>query len=109
SRTTIGDFIDEMARLLHCPPPQKTLPLAVPRAACVVFELLRRLGVRKKAGPINRAGLRFLGTSRWVDILRARTELDFFPQIQFREGLAETLVRAKEDADERTEFAHTSR
>jgi nucleoside-diphosphate-sugar epimerase len=108
SRTTIGEFIDELARLLNCPLPQKVLPLAVPKVVCTVFELLQRLGVRKKAGPINRAGLRFLGTSRWVDILRARTELDFFPQVQFREGLAETLVRAKEDADERTAFAHAS-
>jgi nucleoside-diphosphate-sugar epimerase len=108
SRTTIAEFVDEIARLLVCPPPRKTLPLVVPRTACVVFELLQRLGIRKKAGPINRAGLRFLGTSRWVDIRRARTELKFSPQIQFREGLAETLVRAKEDADERTEFAHAS-
>ena len=108
SRTTIGEFIDELARLLQCPLPKKTLPLAVPRAACVVFEMLQRLGIRKKAGPINRAGLRFLGMSRWVDIRRARTELDFSPQIQFREGLAETLFRAKEDADEHTKLVHAS-
>src|SRR5258708_5060198 len=38
SRTTIGEFVDEMARLLACPPPRKTLPLVVPRTACVVFE-----------------------------------------------------------------------
>jgi nucleoside-diphosphate-sugar epimerase len=108
SRTTIGQFVDEMARLLGCPSPGKTLPLFVPRTACRLFEMLQRVGIRKQAGPINRAGLRFLGTSRWVDIRRARTELGFSPKIQFREGLAETLLRAKEDADERTKFAHAA-
>jgi nucleoside-diphosphate-sugar epimerase len=85
------------------------LPLIVPRAACLVFEALQALGLRRKPVPINRAGLRFLGTSRWVDIDRARKELEYSPKVQFREGLAETLEGTGENADERTAFAHAPR
>ena len=106
SRTTIGEFVDFLAELLDCPPPQKNLPLIIPRAACVLFETLQRLGLRKGPGPINRAGLRFLGTSRWVDIGRARTELGFSPRIQFREGLAETVVRSGTLTHEDATIAH---
>jgi nucleoside-diphosphate-sugar epimerase len=109
SRTTIGEFIDTLAQLLKCPPPRKTLPLVVPRTATLVFEMLQRLRIRRNPGPINRAGLRFLGTSRWVDIRRARTELGFSPQIQFRKGLTETLARSGENAHEHAPFAHASR
>jgi len=106
SRTTIGQFVDVLAELMDCPPPRRSLPLIVPRTACVLFETLQRLGLRKKPGPINRAGLRFLGTSRWVDIQRARAELGFSPRIQFREGLAQTIVRSGTPAAERPAFAH---
>ena len=109
SRTTIGEFVDALAQLLNCPAPRKTLPLVIPRMAILVFEMLQRLGIRRKPGPINRAGLRFLGTSRWVDIRRARTELGFSPQIQYREGLAETLVRAGGHTEEHAPLAHASR
>lgn len=100
SRTTIAELVDVLAARLGCPPPRKTLPLIIPRAGCLLFETLFRLGLRKRPGPINRAGLRFLGTSRWVDIARARTELGYSPQILFREGLAETLVRSGTVTDE---------
>lgn len=106
SRTTIGEFVDCLAAILNCPAPHKTLPLFVPRVGCLVFETLQRLGIRNKPGPINRAGLRFLGTSRWVDIGRARTELGFAPQIDYREGLAEAVGRRSENANEREQLAH---
>ncbi len=91
SRTTIGELVDYLSELSGSPPPQKVLPLIVPKAACVVFETLQRLKLRSKPGPINRVGLRFLGTSRSIDISRARRELGYEPRVSFREGMAATV------------------
>jgi nucleoside-diphosphate-sugar epimerase len=100
-----------------------TLPAALPGVG-VVYHCAAAVGPEKSAAEIcatNRdgvrhlleaarhAGLRFLGTSRWVDIRRARSELGFSPQIQFRDGLAETLVRAGKYTDGHAPSAHASR
>jgi 2-alkyl-3-oxoalkanoate reductase len=90
-RTTAGEFIGYLAELIDCPPPQKVLPYAIPYAACLVFEWLNRLHITSKPGPINRVGLRFLGTSRSVDITRARQELGYAPRVAFRAGMAATV------------------
>jgi nucleoside-diphosphate-sugar epimerase len=60
--------------------------------ACLTFEWLHWLRLRKKPGPINRAGLRFLGTSRFVDIRRARQELGYVPRVTLRTGLAAAVT-----------------
>jgi nucleoside-diphosphate-sugar epimerase len=91
SRTTIGSFVDRLAELLGCPRPQKVLPFFVPYLGCVVFELLAGLRLRRAPAPINRAALRFLGTSRFVDIGRARVELNFSPLVSYQEGLADAV------------------
>jgi nucleoside-diphosphate-sugar epimerase len=104
SRTTIGELVDYLAELSGATPPEKVLPLAIPKTACLVFEWLQRLKLRSKPGPINRVGLRFLGTSRSIDISRARSELGYEPQVSFREGLAAT-VQALKSRDHATEHA----
>lgn len=91
SRTTIGELVDYLSELSHAPRPEKVLPLAIPKTACFVFEWLQRLRLRSKPGPINRVGLRFLGTSRSIDISRARNELGYEPRVSFREGMAATV------------------
>jgi nucleoside-diphosphate-sugar epimerase len=96
SRTTIGELVDCLAEQLGCVPPRRVLPFGVARAACVVFELLGR--VRRKPAPITRAALRFLGTSRFVDIRRARAELGYQPEMLYREGITATLQWLKEQA-----------
>jgi 2-alkyl-3-oxoalkanoate reductase len=88
SRTTIGEFVDRLADLLGCPRPQKVWPGIVPRAACVVFDAVR-LVFPKCPAPINRAGVRFLGTSRYVDIRRAQKELGYVPKVGYVRGLSE--------------------
>jgi nucleoside-diphosphate-sugar epimerase len=69
----------------------------------VVFDGLR-LVVPHCPAPINRSGVRFLGTSRYVDIRRAREELGYAPHVEYREGLAATLrglaVPVKEETDD---------
>lgn len=87
SRTTIGEFIDELARRIGCPAPTKVLPYAVPYLGCVVFEWLARLRLYRGRPPLVRNGLRHLGTSRFFRIDRAARELGYAPRILYREGL----------------------
>jgi UDP-glucose 4-epimerase len=81
SATSIGDFVASVARALVCPVPTRVLPAAVPRLAVSVCGLLGR------DGPISRSALRFLGTSRHVDIGRARAELGFRPSVSMDQGV----------------------
>jgi nucleoside-diphosphate-sugar epimerase len=91
SRTTIGGFVGHLAPLLGCPPPRLVLPFVVPYLGCLATEFLGRTGLRRGPARINRATLRFLGTSRFVDISRARREPAYAPRIMYREGLAATV------------------
>ncbi len=85
SRTTIGELVDHLAKMLNCPAPTRVLPYIVPWFVCTLFGLLGR------KGPINRTALRFLGTSRYIDIQRARDELGFEPKVKLSDGLAATI------------------
>jgi nucleoside-diphosphate-sugar epimerase len=91
SRTTIGEFVGYLAELLGCPPPRLVLPFALPYLGCFAADFIGRTGLRRGPARINRATLRFLGTSRFVDISRARRELAYAPRILYREGLAATV------------------
>ncbi|MCS6851280.1 MAG: NAD(P)-dependent oxidoreductase [Gemmataceae bacterium] len=105
SRTTIGELADHIAGLLGCPPPRKTIGYALPFAACVMFEVLTRLKLYRGVSPIQRPALRFLGTSRYVDIRRARTDLGYTPLVGYREGIAATLRWLEEQDHGRTAVA----
>jgi len=87
SRTTIGEFIDHLAGLIGCPPPQKVLPYAIPYLGCLLFETLARVGLYRGRPPIVRSSLRHLGTSRSFSIERASRELGYRPCVLYREGL----------------------
>ena len=90
-QTTIGAIVECLAERSGAPQPRLVLPYVIPYFGCVLFEMLQRLHLRSKPGPIDRAGLRFLGTSRSVSIRRAQAELGFAPQVFFREGIAAML------------------
>lgn len=96
SSTAIGEFIDSLAGLLGCPPPQKTIPFAVPYLGCLVFESLAALRLYRGRAPISRTGMNYLGYSRIIDITRARRELGYEPRISYREGLALSLKELTE-------------
>jgi nucleoside-diphosphate-sugar epimerase len=108
SRTTIGQFIDHLADLLECPRPRRVLPGFLPRLGCVVFGGLQ-LVVPRCPAPIKRSGVRFLGTSRYVDIRRAREELGYAPHTGYREGLAEVVRGLAVPAKEKTDDCSLSR
>jgi nucleoside-diphosphate-sugar epimerase len=81
SRTTIGQLVSELARVMSCAEPKRVLPRLVPRLANTVCGMLER------PGPVSQAALRFLGSSRHIDITRACTELNFSPRVQLAEGI----------------------
>jgi nucleoside-diphosphate-sugar epimerase len=81
SRTTIGQLVGGMAGVIGCSEPKRVMPAIVPRLANSVCGLLGR------NGPVSPSALRFLGTSRHVDIGRARRELGFEPRVGIAEGL----------------------
>jgi nucleoside-diphosphate-sugar epimerase len=90
SRTTIGELVDHLARVLECPAPKRVIPAVVPRLANSVCGLLGR------NGPISPSALRFLGSSRHVDIQRARTQLRFEPRVQVAEGIESIRTSLRE-------------
>jgi 2-alkyl-3-oxoalkanoate reductase len=81
SRTTIGQLVGGMASVMGTPEPTRVMPAIVPRLANSVCGLLGR------KGPVSPSALRFLGTSRHVDIRRARSELGFDPRVGVADGL----------------------
>jgi nucleoside-diphosphate-sugar epimerase len=96
SRTSIGALADYLAQQLGCPPPDKVLPYSVPYLICAAFDVLNRIRIWRGPGPVTRAGLRFLGSSRFIDISRARTELGYCPRVNYREGMAASLESIKD-------------
>jgi nucleoside-diphosphate-sugar epimerase len=92
-RTTIGDLVDLVAGLESCPAPRRVVPFFLAHLTCVGFELRARLGPMLIKPPISRPVLRFIGTSRFLDISRARTELRYEPSISYREGIAAAIQR----------------
>ena len=88
---TIGEVIDYLAKLIDYPSPKKVLPYFIPYMACLAFDWLGHLRLVKGHGPITRVGLRFLGTSRMVEIRRARDELGYDPKVAFHDGIARTV------------------
>jgi nucleoside-diphosphate-sugar epimerase len=108
TRTTIGELVTHLAGLLGCPPPVRTLPYVLPYSALLACEGISRLLGRPVQGPLTRSGLLFLGTSRCVDISRAKQELGYEPKITYREGLAGSLPTNEEPHHEPGDPALTS-
>jgi nucleoside-diphosphate-sugar epimerase len=102
-------LVARLADLQGCPAPQRILPLPVARFLCWLGDWMGRLKLRRHRPPvISPAALRFLGTSRWVDIARAREELGYQPRVTIREGLADTLRWLEEQSHEPADLAHST-
>ncbi len=82
SKATISDLVTGLAGAIGAKPPTRVMRRILPRIAVSLFEMLGR------EGPITRPTLRFLGTSRYVDISRARKELGYEPRVSLKEGIA---------------------
>jgi nucleoside-diphosphate-sugar epimerase len=91
SRTTIGEFVERLAELAQCAPPKRVIRGAVLWPLLGLLNGVRRVFPRCP-DPVPPGPLRFLATSRFVDIQRARDELGYVPRIQYRAGLATALA-----------------
>jgi nucleoside-diphosphate-sugar epimerase len=87
SRTTLRDLAGLVCQLVERRRPRWTLPYYPTLAVCLACEWLGRALSWPSHPPISRSTLLFLGTSRYVDIRRAREELGFNPCIGYRDGL----------------------
>src|SRR3954466_9113578 len=81
SQTTIGELAAALGVAIGAPVPTRVLRPIGPKIAVAIFSWLGR------RGPITRSTLRFLGTSRHVDITRARKELAFSPRVNLQKGI----------------------
>jgi nucleoside-diphosphate-sugar epimerase len=107
-RVTISEFVDRLAALIGKPLPTKVLPYLLPYAGCILFEWLGRLRLYGGPAPIARNSLRFLGTSRSIDITRARQDLGFVPSVVYQTGLIETVRAMREEVHEEHLAVRTS-
>ena len=99
SDTSIGAIVDCLAEIAGRPRPNVVLPYLIPYGGCLLFEMLQSFHLRSGPGPIDRAALRFLGTSRSVPITRARVELGYEPRTLFRDGIMATYKHSREGTD----------
>jgi nucleoside-diphosphate-sugar epimerase len=92
SRTTIGNFVEHLADQAGCPRPRPwfLLPGFIVWPVLGLLNLVRRVYPRCP-DPIKPGPLRFLATSRYVEIRRAREELGYAPRVDYRAGLADAV------------------
>jgi nucleoside-diphosphate-sugar epimerase len=99
SRTTIEEIVLFLASYLAVEPPRRLLPAFLAKVACHLCAQLVRCGCLGRA-PLTWSEVLFVGTSRFVDIRRAREELGFAPRVCYREGMATALEWVKEKANQ---------
>jgi nucleoside-diphosphate-sugar epimerase len=92
SRTTIRAFVEHLAELAGCRTPRWVIPGVLLWPVLGLLSLARR--IHPRVPQLKPGTLRFLATSRFVDIRRARDELGYAPLVGFRAGLAATLQHA---------------
>jgi 2-alkyl-3-oxoalkanoate reductase len=102
TRTTLEEVVAFLAGVLAVEPPHRVIPRFVVRAGCRFGARLVRFGILRRA-PLTWSEMLFVGTSRYVDISRAKEELGYAPRVTFREGMAATLKWIQEQTNERAQ------
>jgi nucleoside-diphosphate-sugar epimerase len=98
SRTALRDLTGLVSQLVERHRPHWTLPYYPTLVVCLACEWLGRILAWPSHAPISRSTLLFLGTSRYVDICRAKEELGFNPRIGYRDGLPAAVRSIHEQA-----------
>ena len=75
------------AEYLDLPPPKRSIPPAVAWALCYGLEGFAKLTRAKQAPRLNRARMKFLYYNQHYSIEKAKRELGFQPQFDYRKGL----------------------
>jgi nucleoside-diphosphate-sugar epimerase len=90
---TIRFLVDEIARLVHAPPP-RSIPFGLMSAIAATSEAVFRAMHREP--PVSRRSLRFFTGNTAFDTEKAKRLLGLAPSYDLRRGLAETYRRLQE-------------
>lgn len=86
----LRDYIGLAARTVDAPPPMLKLPYGVLDAAAGMCEAVcAPLGIKP---PLHRRRVRFFKNNRAFSIAKARTHLDYAPQVDLDEGMRRTVA-----------------
>jgi nucleoside-diphosphate-sugar epimerase/pimeloyl-ACP methyl ester carboxylesterase len=92
--TKVSEIVERVADSIGVPRPAKVIPKPIAAAAATVFEKTYRLLNIKKAPPISRKKLTFVGRSRSVDASKAY-QLMGGEAVSYAEGIMRTLASLK--------------
>ncbi|MAT15783.1 MAG: oxidoreductase [Planctomyces sp.] len=85
------EFINKIAELGGYPPPKKHVPLPVAKFLANVLEKLYRALGKTEAPILSNARIKFLGLNLDYSTAKAKRELGYDPQIDFQEGMKQTM------------------
>ncbi len=85
------EFIHAIAKAAGYPVPTKHVPLPVARVLAKVMEGTWKMLGKKEAPLLSKARLKFLGLNLDFSVGKARRELGYDPQIDFQQGMAQTM------------------
>lgn len=88
---TKQEFVFAIADAFDLPRPKRHVPLPIARAFAIGLESWYRLRKKQSAPLLSRARYKFLGLNLDFSSARAREELGYDPQTDFKDGMAETL------------------
>jgi nucleoside-diphosphate-sugar epimerase len=88
SAITVQRLVEEIATVMNVPPPWIRVPLGVMVPVCMLSEALFRL--RGKEPPLSKRSLKFFTNNTSFDITKAKTLLQYAPQVTLNDGLRRT-------------------
>jgi nucleoside-diphosphate-sugar epimerase len=91
---TIRQLVEEIASIMHIPPPRIRVPLSLMVPVCKIVEVLFTL--RGKEPPLSPRSLRFFTSNSSCDITKAKTLLNYIPQVPLRDGLQRTYAHLQQ-------------
>jgi nucleoside-diphosphate-sugar epimerase len=88
SAITVGQLVEEIAATINVPPPRIKVPLWIMAPVCAISEALFK--AKGKEPPVSHRSLKFFTNNTSFDITKARTLLNFAPQVSLKDGLRQT-------------------
>jgi len=87
---TVRQLVEEIASIMQVPPPRIRVPFSVMVPISKIVEVLFTL--RGKEPPLSSRSLRFFTSNSSCDITKAKTLLNFTPQVTLKDGLQRTYA-----------------
>jgi nucleoside-diphosphate-sugar epimerase len=94
------EFMSTIARLAGCEVPCKSVPLPVARFLAQVMEAAWKLLGKQEAPLLSSAKVKFLGLNLDFSIDKAKRELGYAPQVDFTDGMQQTIEWFRQQAVE---------